>query len=291
MTPSLTSSTSPDIAPGAVLKVRAQQVVTHTLSPERLGVALLLALALHLAVLASVWLSLPARPDALPALQVRLLTAAGLDSITASDQGPGPQTASAPAAGQDQALASLPPSTEPPTPTARIADAQAATAGERPAATGKAPASAAPSADPASGTSAARIHDYADLSRAIAASGLAETQASRTRRISSASSLTNLESAYLDMWRQKVERIGAANYPTQVSGSLRLAVVIRDDGALEAARILESSGIEALDEAALRIVHLAAPYAQFPTDMRKSTDRLEITRTWRFSRRGAQIGG
>ena len=38
-----------------------------------------------------------------------------------------------------------------------------------------------------------------------------------------------------------------------------------------------------LDEAAVRIVNLAAPYAPFPPDIRKDADVLHITRTWEFS--------
>jgi protein TonB len=37
-----------------------------------------------------------------------------------------------------------------------------------------------------------------------------------------------------------------------------------------------------LDDAAIRIVKLAAPYAPFPEDIRKEVDILHITRTWKF---------
>ena len=43
-------------------------------------------------------------------------------------------------------------------------------------------------------------------------------------------------------------------------------------------RILESSGHTELDTAALRIVRLAAPYQDFPVEMRKNYDQLEIIR-------------
>ena len=39
-----------------------------------------------------------------------------------------------------------------------------------------------------------------------------------------------------------------------------------------------------LDEAAVRIVKMAAPYAPFPPDIRKDYDIIEITRTWKFER-------
>ncbi len=45
--------------------------------------------------------------------------------------------------------------------------------------------------------------------------------------------------------------------------------------------MLESSGEPILDQAAQRIVRLAAPYAPFSGDL-ADIDRLEIIRTWRF---------
>ena len=111
---------------------------------------------------------------------------------------------------------------------------------------------------------------------------------SRIRRLGSSSTMNVAEAAYLDMWVEKVERIGRSNYPAGgVSGELLLLAVVRYDGALEEVRILESSGPPAVDEAALRIVRLAAPYTHFPTELRKSYDRLEIVRSWRFARTDA----
>jgi protein TonB len=47
--------------------------------------------------------------------------------------------------------------------------------------------------------------------------------------------------------------------------------------------INRSSGHSVLDEAAERIVRLAAPFAPFPPNIRRDTDELEITRTWTFT--------
>jgi protein TonB len=52
---------------------------------------------------------------------------------------------------------------------------------------------------------------------------------------------------------------------------------------------MESSGHKSLDNAALRIVRLAAPYPDFPVEMRKHYDQLEIIRTWKFSRSGTTL--
>ncbi len=91
---------------------------------------------------------------------------------------------------------------------------------------------------------------------------------------------------YAENYRQKVERIGNLNYPQaargKIYGSLQLAVNIRADGSVDSIEIMQSSGFPVLDRAAERIVRLAAPYGEFPTDLRKDTDILVITRTWRF---------
>jgi protein TonB len=65
-------------------------------------------------------------------------------------------------------------------------------------------------------------------------------------------------------------------------GDLRMLVVIKNDGSLEDIQILSSSGYAVLDEAAIKIVRMAAPYAPFPAELRATTDKLEIVRTWHF---------
>jgi protein TonB len=94
---------------------------------------------------------------------------------------------------------------------------------------------------------------------------------------------------YIEDWRVKVERIGEVNYPQaarnqKIYGSLLLTVSIKADGSLDRVEINRSSGVRILDEAAIRIVKLAAPYAAFPADIAKETDILGITRTWMFTR-------
>ena len=85
----------------------------------------------------------------------------------------------------------------------------------------------------------------------------------------------------------KVERFGTLNYPPEargkVYGSLRLTVTLKPDGSVESIELDKSSGLKVLDEAAFRIVRMAAPYGAFPPDIRKDTDLLVITRTWFFT--------
>ncbi len=61
-------------------------------------------------------------------------------------------------------------------------------------------------------------------------------------------------------------------------------LAINPDGSVNDIRILRSSGQRVLDEAAVRIVQLSAPFQPFPADMRKDVDVLEIIRTWQFQR-------
>lgn len=95
-------------------------------------------------------------------------------------------------------------------------------------------------------------------------------------------------SQYLSDWRMKVERVGAMNYPEEARGrffgSLVLSVALRPDGSVDRIIVIRSSGNKVLDDAAKRIVMMAAPFAPFPPDIRKETDYLDITRTWTFTR-------
>jgi periplasmic protein TonB len=132
--------------------------------------------------------------------------------------------------------------------------------------------------------------EIASLEARIADEQQAQANQPRVRRLTSVSARSAAEAGYLNAWRQRVERIGNANYPPGgVHGNLRMLVVLRFDGALQEVRILESSGYKSLDDAALRIVRLAAPYPAFPVEMRKQYDQLEIIRTWQFSRSGARL--
>ena len=93
--------------------------------------------------------------------------------------------------------------------------------------------------------------------------------------------------AYMDAWRAKVESIGNLNYPDEakkrkIYGRLLLDVVINADGSVKRIDLLRSSGHKILDDAAIRIVTLAAPFAPFPEHIRKDFDVLHITRTWVF---------
>ncbi|MCB1649832.1 MAG: energy transducer TonB [Pseudomonadales bacterium] len=116
-----------------------------------------------------------------------------------------------------------------------------------------------------------------------------QAYAKRPRKytISSASTRKREDALYLDSWRKRIEAVGNLNYPEQarsqqIYGSLRMLVSLRPNGSVQEIRILESSGHRVLDEAAIDIVRMAAPFDPFPAEMRGNVDILEIIRTWRF---------
>jgi protein TonB len=99
---------------------------------------------------------------------------------------------------------------------------------------------------------------------------------------------------YLDGWRRRVERIGTANYPTELLGNPNadrptLEVVIGADGRLDDIVVRRSSGDKALDQAALRILRLAAPFAPLPDNIRADYDTLRFAYEWDFSRGTADV--
>ena len=93
---------------------------------------------------------------------------------------------------------------------------------------------------------------------------------------------------YLDGWRRRVERIGTANYPTELLGNIdagrpTLEVVIAADGRLDDIVVRRSSGDKALDQAALKILRLAAPFPPLPPSIRENYDVLRFAYEWDFA--------
>lgn len=92
--------------------------------------------------------------------------------------------------------------------------------------------------------------------------------------------------AYLDAWRTRIETVGTQHYPDEargrIYGSLRITVSVRADGSIAEVEIDQPSPHAVLNQAARRIVQLAAPFPPFPPDIARDTDVLVITRTWHF---------
>jgi protein TonB len=93
--------------------------------------------------------------------------------------------------------------------------------------------------------------------------------------------------AYVDQWRQKIERVGNLNYPeaaraSGIRGNVQVTVAIKANGEVEGIEIHSRRANKILIDAVRRIVALSAPFAAFPSEFRADTDVLHITRTWMF---------
>ena len=246
---------------------------TPPVSRARQGIAaaLLLSLALHAVVLLGLSEWFEQSPESPSIVRATLATASRSAAV------PAPPVPAAEPQGEGPVAE--------PVPDLRAAGANPASETSRePAANPVAPMDVAPEAP---------TLDYAATVRQIVDLDARNAGAQpRVRRIVEDRTETSEDDWYLESWRRKVERIGKLNYPDEararkIYGNLQLLVVIEPDGALRDVRVIDSSGHEVLDDAAVRIVRLAAPYAPFPPAMREDTDLLEIVRTWQFRKRGS----
>ncbi|MEH6639672.1 MAG: energy transducer TonB [Porticoccaceae bacterium] len=105
-------------------------------------------------------------------------------------------------------------------------------------------------------------------------------------RLTSVSTKAADHAAYLNYWVARVEEAGNLNYPEEarlnrIFGDLRVVVVLLPDGSVEDIEIRQSSGQRVLDQAAIRTIRLASPFSAFPPEM-SQFDKIEIIRTWHF---------
>lgn len=108
-----------------------------------------------------------------------------------------------------------------------------------------------------------------------------------SKRYIRARTKSHVAASYMRQWVNKVEKIGNLNYPEEarernLSGRLTLEVTLRPDGTVRQIKTLSSSRHPALDQAAERIVDLAAPFADIPEKVLQGDDLLVITRSWEF---------
>lgn len=258
---------------------------------KRLRNAMLAALALHIALLLSVSFTPESSPHYNPQIEVTLALRADssipdddASHVAAFDQSGDDEVAETPQPLPQQAMQQQPDTRADPR---RDAIATAAAARR-----------SVPTAEPDEASNAPRLdgispevdrlnQELAGLEADLNEQARTYAELPRTRRLTSVSAKRAVDAAYLLDWRQRVEAVGNKYYPEAsvrygIYGSLRLLVAIRQDGSLEDIRVLSSSGFAVLDEAAIKIVRMAAPYAPFPAELRATTDRLEIIRTWQF---------
>lgn len=132
-------------------------------------------------------------------------------------------------------------------------------------------------------------NEIASLQAKLAQQRQAYAKRPRIKTLTSVATRASTDAEYLNLWQEKIELIGNLNYPQEarrkkIYGQLRLVVSLLPDGSIHNIEILQSSGQRILDDAAIRIVRMAAPFASFPPELRKDVDRLEIIRTWKFEK-------
>jgi len=92
---------------------------------------------------------------------------------------------------------------------------------------------------------------------------------------------------YIDSWRRRVERVGTLNFPNQarrsgLSGNPVIEVALSSDGRLADMRVRRSSGHPDLDQAALQILRLSAPFEPFSRELAARYDVLRFAYEWQF---------
>ena len=142
-------------------------------------------------------------------------------------------------------------------------------------------------------TAAALSQQLAEISAEWNKSQESQAKEPRMVYINAVSAHKRKAAAYEIAWQQKVERVGNLNFPDEarrrnLSGSLTLDVGINQDGSVHSVTLRESSGEPVLDDAAKRIVQLAAPYSAIPEELRQEAEVFIITRTWCFTAKGVE---
>jgi len=132
-----------------------------------------------------------------------------------------------------------------------------------------------------------REMEMAQLAAEIELADKQYAQRPRVHFVDALSAKSAVEAMYVGDWVRRVEGMGNLNYPesarTQnLSGRLTLSVRINHQGEIVLIDVDHSSGSALLDNAAKNIVKLAAPFMDFPAEMREKYDQLDITRTWVF---------
>lgn len=268
---------------------------------DRLGLTLFFAVVLHALLILGVRFDLITLPlnNPFPSMEITLVDQRTPDAPEQADflaqaqqQGGGnvdeptpltPPPAAQPAP-QEHAETAQPPQPETPpaqpTPNTRLT---AKTPSPR-----KTPPEAAAPATPSAAELITHSMQIDTLSAALNESRAIYAKRPRQKFISAATREYRYAS-YMEAWRRKVETIGNLNYPDEarrqnLSGSLILDVALNANGTINNITLRRSSGHRVLDDAAIAIVRLAAPFAEFPDNIRKETDVLHITRTWQFLR-------
>jgi len=95
--------------------------------------------------------------------------------------------------------------------------------------------------------------------------------------------------AYLVELIEKINRIGASNFPAEIrnkklSGKLIADLALNRNGTINRVEVLQSSGSKLLDETAVKFIRMSSPFKPFTDNMIKNdVDIIHITRTYIFT--------
>lgn len=268
---------------------------------ERIGVTLLFSIIVHAVLILGLGFAIePPRPT-LPALEITLLHSANLqrsahpDFLAQADNAGGGNSAHAHRPGAPystplpDSAGQSPRRTAPAAPAPQLQNApqlvttRAASRFQVPSAP---PQRVTPSTPlPQAAIPAYEREEIARLSAELRAER--EAYARRPhRKFISANTRQYAYAAYMAAWVARIERVGNLNYPAaarvrDLHGDLILSVCVARNGSICGVDVVRSSGIALLDRAAVRIVHLAAPFPPLPQRDGR-LDQLIITRTWQF---------
>ncbi len=92
---------------------------------------------------------------------------------------------------------------------------------------------------------------------------------------------------YAEGWRQRIETNASLETLREAKKDQPhvdpvVTVALRRDGSVEAVTFNRSSGIAEVDDAVRLIIRKLAPYTEFPPDMAREYDVVEIKRVWTF---------
>ncbi|PTR25553.1 outer membrane transport energization protein TonB [Luteibacter sp. OK325] len=277
-------------------------MTTRTTGADLFGATLLFSLLLHGVVILGITFDAEKPKPSVPTLDVTLVDVANQEQpdkadflAQASNSGGGDQDKAArpsePVSGPlptpNQGVTAQPKEAQAPAPTERTPAQLLTTSGE----TGFTVDSTKEQAEqkerpvPVSDEDVQRKLEMARLSAEVREQSQAYAKRPKKKFISS-NTREYVYAAYMTGWVGRVERVGNLNYPDEarrqgVYGELVLTVGLNRDGTIKSMDVIKSSGHKLLDEAAQRIVRLAAPFPSLPTDKTR-VDELYITRTWQF---------
>jgi protein TonB len=277
-------------------------MTTRTTGADLFGATLLFSLLLHGVVILGITFDAEKPKPSVPTLDVTLVDVANQEQpdkadflAQASNSGGGDQDKAArpsePVSGPlptpNRGVTAQPKEAQAPAPTERTPAQLLTTSGE----TGFTVDSTKEQAEqkerpvPVSDEDVQRKLEMAKLSAEVREQSQAYAKRPKKKFISS-NTREYVYAAYMKGWVGRVERVGNLNYPDEarrqgVYGELVLTVGLNRDGTIKSMDVIKSSGHKLLDEAAQRIVRLAAPFPALPPD-KSRVDELYITRTWQF---------